>query len=317
MFKALTRNLESSVPKEILTGDSILDDYLKSLDVRLAGGKKVRKAFLLEIQDHLLEKKKNLLETLPTEENASKAAVEEMGPPEELARSQSSATWRTFWRHFLSSSSIYFFAMLFFSFIDEKSGTSALNCFFQSLWFGICMAWLFAFVFPPHQIDVSNIQKDTYTVEYSKGLRFLSISLSLFSLFIVLNSLTNIFGNAAYVGIFKTKAEYIFFGTIYFLLIPVFFANSLRIYVSPDGLAYQRLLWKKHIPWKHIVQITPAFGSSSWIPHYWKNVLHIRFQINEKKHGTIPIYPDMHGRTNLLLEIEKRIDQKPQLESAK
>lgn len=86
----------SSFPSEALTGDGVLDGYLRQLDGMLLGAKKVRLLTLAEIKDHLEERKASLLEAGRTENEALTEAVQQMGPLEEHARQQRRRLLRKF-----------------------------------------------------------------------------------------------------------------------------------------------------------------------------------------------------------------------------
>ena len=48
-------------PREVLTGDDTLDEYLRDLNSQFVGVKKIRRSTLAEAKDHLVEARDSLI----------------------------------------------------------------------------------------------------------------------------------------------------------------------------------------------------------------------------------------------------------------
>jgi len=97
-LKRLLRLPGSSCPDEALTGDEILDAYIRDFDSRLLGSKYVRLVTLSEIRDHLEQAKALGASQGLDERAASRRATTAMGSPEEQAREQRAVLRARFWR---------------------------------------------------------------------------------------------------------------------------------------------------------------------------------------------------------------------------
>ena len=88
MWKAMLRGFSTKFPEELATGQSALDEYLRSLDAQLWGNVKVRSVDLLEIRDHLVESHAALVRQGHVPSQAAEMAVQQAGSFEELVNNQ-------------------------------------------------------------------------------------------------------------------------------------------------------------------------------------------------------------------------------------
>ena len=84
-------------PREAATGDPTLDAFLRDTDGRLVGSRSIRRPYLLELADHLVEARDRAIETGVSPDEASRFAVEAYGDPEPLVATQRRARARIFW----------------------------------------------------------------------------------------------------------------------------------------------------------------------------------------------------------------------------
>ena len=87
-----------SCPPAALTGDDVLDEYIRELDSRLLGSKYVRLLTLAEIKDHLLEAKARGISQGLDERSAAEAAVSALGPADTYAGEQRSVLFARSWK---------------------------------------------------------------------------------------------------------------------------------------------------------------------------------------------------------------------------
>ncbi len=97
-LRRLLRFPGASCAEEALTGDDILDGYIRELDARLLGSRAVRLLTLAEIKDHLVEAKAAGVASGLDEGAAADEAVSAAGPAEEHAREQRGTLWVRFWK---------------------------------------------------------------------------------------------------------------------------------------------------------------------------------------------------------------------------
>ncbi|GAG35465.1 unnamed protein product, partial [marine sediment metagenome] len=77
----LLRLPSPSCPTEALCGDPVFDAYIRDLDARLLGSKKVRLLTLAEIKDHFLAQKAQLVAQGHGPHSAAEETVRSMGDP--------------------------------------------------------------------------------------------------------------------------------------------------------------------------------------------------------------------------------------------
>lgn len=96
--RRLLRLPGASCPDEALTGDDVLDAYIRDLDARLLGSRHVRLLTLAEIKDHLMEAKAAAIASGLDERAAAGKAVNAMGSADDYAREQRATLAARFWK---------------------------------------------------------------------------------------------------------------------------------------------------------------------------------------------------------------------------
>ncbi len=141
-------------PDILETGDAELDDYLRVLDRHCLGSRSVRRQYVEEIRDNMLEARDQAVKAGQTVEAANASVVADFGPAEELARVQRQQRWRNFRRGAVTMGLSFALLMLLFQLLagglaDPGPLVLAEMFVFHGLFFGFFMGFWFAFMFAP------------------------------------------------------------------------------------------------------------------------------------------------------------------------
>ncbi len=322
----LTRFPGSSIPKEALTGNPILDSFLSKLDWQLLGSAKVRLQTLAEIKDHLQEKKEHLLETGCTEDDAAEKAVQSMASPEEQAKSQREALKKKFARIGFSSGILFglimgLLGLVMKDLMDKGLAVIGLYGLAQGVFFGLFFGWFMTFNWPERQLpsaseaDESPEVEGEFTVRYSKSMRRLSYFMTVFFVLMGVYYATLGIMGSFYPSIGKSLPFPWWNNLILggFALLDFFFIRlACRKYkVNGDGILVEDFLGKKkHFVWKHLKKVGLLGDIRSWVPYYWKKVKYAEFQSDGHKTIRLFLYPDMVNADKLFILLEKKVRSK-------
>ncbi|MCP1727402.1 hypothetical protein J2T60_001367 [Natronospira proteinivora] len=141
-------------PNDLATGDAVMDSYLEELDGYCLGSASVRRLYLSEIRDNLLEARDQAVAEGLSREVAAKRVVADFGPAKELARVQRQGRWRDFRRGGLIMGLAFAVLMLIFHLLSGSLATMgpvllAGMFVFHGLFFGLLMGLWYSFMFAP------------------------------------------------------------------------------------------------------------------------------------------------------------------------
>ena len=171
-LRAILRFPGNKIPARALTGDDVLDTYMRKLDARLIGSAKIRLLTLAEIKDHLQERKAALLKTGDYEEReASRKAVENLESVDACSRIRNKRLFGRFSSIALFGVAGFVLSMMGFVFflIKIHFGLSyeCTACFLKhgimlffpiGLLFGLFMGWT-AFLLPEQRLPDARRRK--------------------------------------------------------------------------------------------------------------------------------------------------------------
>lgn len=320
VMKRLLRLPGTLCPGEVLTGDAILDAYLKELDSRLLGSKYVRRLTLAEIKDHLQEKKAFLLAQGADEMSASEEAVINIGSTEEHSRLQRGNLRTKFIRCALASGIPFGLFMGLFSHITvtgENALGSLLIGLFDGVFFGLAMGLFLTFIWPERwlggkkeSIPPGEIE---FKVVYPKWLRYLG----LFWLIVLpLMAVTCLIGAIAALLHPGIQEQILFpwwaaFGLGALALVDTFLVGAGRrsFLVDADGFWIKGWAGKKRrISWNDVKVIGTIGEAHPWIPrwNYWRRVKFVDYASeNGRKYRTL-IYRDMVNADRFLQLLQEK-----------
>ncbi|RUO24369.1 hypothetical protein CWE09_10880 [Aliidiomarina minuta] len=160
MMHKLTRFPSGKFPQQLLTGDPIIDAYLKSLDLELAGSKKVRADTLQEVSEHLLDHKAKLEKQGQHEDSAAHQAVSSFGEVAMHGREQRRELSRSFFKKFFIMGSGFATLMFFIQGFSNEGLVSewrvwAVMFAFNFLLFGALMSFWSTFMLAGDRSDSS------------------------------------------------------------------------------------------------------------------------------------------------------------------
>jgi len=321
ILSKLTRFPGTGIPYQAVTGNPALDDFLIELDRHLLGSAKVRMQFLAEIKDHLLEKKDPLIEEGRTEDVAMTSAVQSMGTPDELAKSQREELKKKYIGISVPSGIIFGIFMALFSAFTHLKGKGlvliSLNGLQNGVFFGLFMGWFMTFIWPERQLTsalktyLSSAEESEFVVHYSKWMRRLSYPITVF--FLLMGVYCISFGIAGFFYISINK-NLLFPRWMSLVLggiaIIDFFAVRLccrKYKVNEDGIYVDDFLGRKKIfAWKNLKRVGLLGDIRPWILRYWKKVKYAEFENGNHKAMRMLVYPDMVNADRLFVLLDKK-----------
>lgn len=153
IFRTMLRLPTPGYPQDMDTGNPVLDAHLRRVDHELVGARSVRRSYLREVADNLLESVESRVASGADPMHAAHEAVADFGDPAEFGREQRQAGARTFRKGSLTLGAI--FGLLMFVFYSlgawpfEGTGRRALMLGTQALFFGLVMGWIQAYGWDP------------------------------------------------------------------------------------------------------------------------------------------------------------------------
>lgn len=157
----LTRFPSGKFPQQQLTGDPIIDAYLKSLDLELAGNKKVRATALEEVSEHLLDHKAELENQGQDGDAAAQQAVSSFGEVAKHAREQRRGLYQSFFKKFFIMGFVFATLMFFIQGFNNQGLNSewriwAVLFVFNFMFFGTAMGYWSTFMLTSVRPDSSS-----------------------------------------------------------------------------------------------------------------------------------------------------------------
>jgi hypothetical protein len=291
-----------------LTGDSAIDAYLIELDRRLLGSRQNRLAVVLEVRDHLEERRAALLGRGHDELEASREALAAMGPAEAHAAPDRARRWRTF------ASMVVGCLVLVFAFAYATNDLPAGRTLGESLanrWpflvpGAILMGWFRAFAYPMRALPSSPLAGPRFAVAYPPTVFVMAypaigalLLLAAFNLALALGLESPV----SWFGLTRAGA-----------LVPLLFCAAIlvalprlmsrRIEVSEDGLRVIGLLGGlRAYPWHAIVGLTCIGERAPWLPirSYWRASHRLHVRSTSGRGASVFVWPDMANH-DLLVE---------------
>ncbi len=289
-FAGVFRWPRRGFPEGLETGNSILDDFLRRLDRECLGSGAVRKVYLSEIRDHLLEALEHAQEDADSPDAAAAEVVSSFGTPEELGREQRRECRRRFVREGVSTGIVFAVLMTFFDtlsgdFVD--AGVFPVIAFFAyyALFFGIAMGWFLTFN-TARPTPTGEAAADGTGCSFEVGLPRSGRISGALSLAVMLLIVGFAGAGIAGVGVMAeagTAASNAFLVVIGTLGILFHLKNLVRITVYEDALEYRGPLGSREIPFAAITELRrPEDTRFSLISRYWRI-----YRLRWREHGRL------------------------------
>ncbi|MBI4738209.1 hypothetical protein HY772_01380 [Candidatus Woesearchaeota archaeon] len=326
-----------SCPTEALTGDTILDDYIKRLDKQLWGSAKIRIFTLAEVKNHLVEAKTGLMQSGITEHEASIKAVGSMGSIESYSNVQRKSLKVKLLKIGLQSGILFGVFMGLYQWIIEAHNNKVfinpltdgiVYGLFEGAFFGFFMGWFATLVWPERNLPSHNIPDNKFCVEYSKPMRFLSkLVIVVFCLMAVWCIAVSISEYPSRVPVKVMPAEdkqlssylyqpwWLFIGLGLLSGLNIFLVRSgcRSFQINQDGFwINQWFARKQRILWPAIKSIGTLGETYGWIPswNYWRKVKYINYVLSNGKTRRIYLYPDMLNADKFILLLQAKVGMK-------
>jgi hypothetical protein len=330
----------SSCPKEALTGDAVLDAYLQDLDGKLLGASAVRVLTLVEIKDHLQERKDAAVEKGLADDAAAKKAVDEMGPASAHAGEQRAALLRRFRTHALTLGVMFGVTMGLFGVLGvaEAGGLALvshvlarpaflLRFTFNTLFFGLFMGWFLAFVWPQRRLPQPGVGA-AFTVGYSAALlwlgRVMTVLFAASGVCLLAGALApGVFLAAGHVQVAASVVGYGRISSLVLGLLSIWnaknFYNWYALYeVGERGFEIRRWGMAEAVPWSCMTSLRPLGEIKRWIPtwNYWRKVLALDYASPGGKARRVYIFPDTTNADRFALLVREKLAKAPPPESS-
>lgn len=315
LLRMLIRLPSPKFDEQLATGDTTIDNYLRTLDAELVGAKTVRNVTLDEARDHLLEHKAALMaEGLP-EAAASESATSSFGSAAEHGAEQRQERRKLYFKMMLSMGLPFASLMTIFAVLAptprEVSWLMHFVMFlFQFVFFGGFMSALFTFGFAqakPTQ-SISRLEGgETLEVFSPRASKIAAILLVIFMGICGISSLLGVFN----IGVmaFNHVVVNLFLVYLAFSMVagaPIAFSKLL---VQGDTLTMQTPFSKRDIPLQQLVAIAPVPAWQRWfrIALGQIYVLRLRNEQGVETNTTLVLNGEMHNSDQLLALLNSKV----------
>lgn len=326
----LTRFPGPDIPAAALTGNPVLDEFLKALDRELLGSARVRLQTLAEIRDHLLERKVLFGQAGGTETGAAEKAVHSIGTPDELAGPQRRALKKKFLRVSVPTGIMFGLFMGIWGFVTQDTKNLgpvffAISGLCQGACFGLFFGWFMTFIWPERQLmtfswsqgqlpstgqDVCQDVEGDFTVHYSAGMRRVAYFATVFFALTTCAFLILAIAGYHYPSLYKSLPFTWWVVLILGILsaIDLYFVRLVRreYKVDEDGILIREFIGrKKRFDWDELQRVGLLGEIRPWVPYYWKTVRYADFQKVGCKPVRMLIYPDMINADRLFVLLDQ------------
>ncbi len=301
-------------PKEVLTGNMILDSYLIKVDQLLLGSGLIRLPYLLELRDHLEEYRERFMEDGFSEDEAAKATVDKLDNPVLYSKPQRSRVLRRFVQIIASMTVVVILFGFCLNLLEGMSITESIvmgwPCKLVCI---LLVAWFLTFAYPTKVLPTCLGPGGTFTVAYPKRTIILSFVVILVCLALLAECVFRIIGvnfNIPYTRELSASASVLSVAFIILLLIYVLLKCIVRRYqVSPQELTISKCFGSTDVPWGNIDKLTSVGERHSWLPlkWYWRDVYILAYRDVSGKTKKVLIPSEMENYDQLILIIREKL----------
>jgi hypothetical protein len=314
MAMALLRFPGSSCPKDALTGDGILDDYLVELDSHLLGSAKVRLLTLAEIKDHLQERKSEALAKTATETDAARIAVRDMGPARSCAEAQHAAIKRRFLRLAIPAGTVYLAVNLLFDALRDGPAGGVWTALRQGLLFAVMFGWWASIVLPRRLLPTADAGAE-FIVGCSTTMRRFSYAIVLLLVAISVTGLGAALGVDTLDPFGWNQNEGIVLAALSVLNIRNVSEGIWSCRVDPQGFWIERWMGKERVLWTSVRSLRPLGETKSWIRRWsdWGKVQSLDYAKGDGSVGRFNVVPHAANAERFMLLLRSKIDSRDRL----
>ena len=324
----ITRLPGTRIPRQILTGQPPLDNFLRELDQQLLGSARVRLLTLAEIRDHLVEKVDHLVESGMAEDEALQQAIRSSDSPAELAKPQRAALSNRFLKFGFFLGIGYGLTMgLFFGAIGVAqygwsfgATTGAGMTIFGGPAFGFFMGWWAAFIQPERELPSASSTGGADTAimfrvgagKWTTRLGNLIGVMFVLGAIFFLSRATAEFFHIPFPEIrgFSMKIPWwaeLFMGAVYLVNIYMLRLCSREYRVNQAGIRVHGFFQSsKFFPWANLKRVGLLRDIYWWVPFDWKKVRYAEFENGNHKTARLLVFSAMHNADRLFLLMEQK-----------
>jgi hypothetical protein len=304
---SLLRKPGGTIDPDQLTGDPVLDEFLRDLDAALLGSRKVRALDVAESKDHLLETRDAHVGRGMDPEAASRAAVSDFGEAREHAETQRHLLRSRFWQTAMMTGPLFAVGMFGFALLGIGATTGSVTSTLvistiQGVLFGIAMGWFLALVHPPKALPSGDADGHRFVCAYTHRMRkATSIWMILFAVLVVMGIGTALEVDALNPLEFSRPGA-IVLGLLALSNIRIMRTGTQRLVVDAGGLEVRNLFRRERISWSQLRELRLLGERASWIPRwsYWSRVHVLEYTDASGAARTVKIFPDAENSGRLI-----------------
>jgi hypothetical protein len=314
MTTRLLRFPGTSFPPPAMTGDEVLDGFLRELDAQMIGGAKVRLLTLLEIKDHLLEARAAALEAAASPLDASRTAVARMGSARDLAAEQRTTLWKKFAAIAPISAAAFTAGVALIERLDTGSLPSIRGVVINFFFFGVIFGGLMTFAHPSRSIPTGSRQVgEVFSVAHARSVVVTNLVFMALSLAMIVSGIAVALGNEAW-NLFGFSSS----ATIALALMSVFNLRQGRLAVSRfevdrEGFWIRQWWGRRRVAWSRVQSLRPLKESRRWLPRWntWSKVDVVTYARDDGELSTAMIFPDTSHRDRFVTLLRQHLPPRP------